>query len=194
MLTSETPWSGLRPYDLDAELPSTDVVWWVCGGWAIDLFLGRQTRDHADLDIGCFRQDAPWFQGLPEWSGSGAHAGKLHSLAVGDALPLHIDSLWFARVGATTWGFQLMLETRRGADWVFRRDAAITRSVADLWWTIGDGLRVMRPEIQMLYKAKDPRPQDEMDLSNVLPPSRWTPSRRPGRPEVPAVRHACRRC
>jgi hypothetical protein len=25
--------------------------WWVAGGWAIDLFLGRQTRHHADTDV-----------------------------------------------------------------------------------------------------------------------------------------------
>lgn len=32
----------LRPMELD---------WYVCGGWAIDLHLGRITRKRADLDI-----------------------------------------------------------------------------------------------------------------------------------------------
>ncbi|MGD6844537.1 nucleotidyltransferase domain-containing protein [Bacillus infantis] len=31
--------------------------WFVAGGWAIDLFIGKQTRPHADLEIGIFRED-----------------------------------------------------------------------------------------------------------------------------------------
>ena len=29
--------------------------WWIAGGWAIDLFIGRVTREHADVEIGAFR-------------------------------------------------------------------------------------------------------------------------------------------
>ena len=31
--------------------------WYVCGGWAIDLFLGRVTRAHKDVDISVARAD-----------------------------------------------------------------------------------------------------------------------------------------
>jgi Aminoglycoside-2''-adenylyltransferase len=31
--------------------------WWVAGGWAFDLYLGRQGRSHKDLDIGIPRRD-----------------------------------------------------------------------------------------------------------------------------------------
>src|SRR5215212_7210429 len=31
--------------------------WWFAGGWAIDLFLGRVTREHDDIEIGVFRRD-----------------------------------------------------------------------------------------------------------------------------------------
>ena len=31
--------------------------WSLCGGWAVDAWLGRQTRDHADIDIAVFRDD-----------------------------------------------------------------------------------------------------------------------------------------
>jgi Aminoglycoside-2''-adenylyltransferase len=33
------------------------VPWWIAGGWAIDLFLGRQTREHEDLDVLILRRD-----------------------------------------------------------------------------------------------------------------------------------------
>src|SRR4051812_43144367 len=32
-------------------------MWGVAGGWAIDLFLGRQTRAHADVDVAILRDD-----------------------------------------------------------------------------------------------------------------------------------------
>jgi predicted nucleotidyltransferase len=31
--------------------------WSICGGAAIDIFLGRQTRTHKDLDIAVFWED-----------------------------------------------------------------------------------------------------------------------------------------
>jgi hypothetical protein len=33
------------------------VPWYVAGGWAIDLFLGRVTRDHRDVDLAIARAD-----------------------------------------------------------------------------------------------------------------------------------------
>src|SRR5262245_48195731 len=31
--------------------------WWVAGGWAIDLWLWRMTREHSDLEISIWRED-----------------------------------------------------------------------------------------------------------------------------------------
>lgn len=31
--------------------------WFICGGWALDLFLDKETRDHEDIEIGIFRED-----------------------------------------------------------------------------------------------------------------------------------------
>src|SRR2546422_8238816 len=31
--------------------------WAICGGWAIDAWLGHQTRDHADVDISVLADD-----------------------------------------------------------------------------------------------------------------------------------------
>ncbi|MFB4283322.1 nucleotidyltransferase domain-containing protein [Nonomuraea sp. MTCD27] len=32
-------------------------AWFLCGGWAADAWLGRQTRDHCDVDIAVFHPD-----------------------------------------------------------------------------------------------------------------------------------------
>jgi len=31
--------------------------WGVCGGWAIDLYLAKVTREHHDIEIAVFRKD-----------------------------------------------------------------------------------------------------------------------------------------
>src|SRR5690348_7257001 len=44
-------------------------VWFVSGGWAIDLFLGRVTREHEDIEVGILRsqqKDARWLL-EPDW-------------------------------------------------------------------------------------------------------------------------------
>jgi predicted glycosyl hydrolase (DUF1957 family) len=32
-------------------------AWWVGGGWAIDLWLGDQSRDHEDIEVCILRRD-----------------------------------------------------------------------------------------------------------------------------------------
>ncbi len=43
-----------EPLSIDAVgrlLQSGTVPWWIAGGWAIDLHLGRRSRAHADVDV-----------------------------------------------------------------------------------------------------------------------------------------------
>lgn len=43
--------------------------WLLCGGWAADAWLGRQTRDHFDVDIAVFHHDqSAIFQHFPDWA------------------------------------------------------------------------------------------------------------------------------
>ncbi|HEX5563842.1 MAG TPA: hypothetical protein VFX34_02680, partial [Sporosarcina sp.] len=43
--------------------------WGVAGGWAIDLFLGNQTREHSDIEIAILREDQHRMKNsLADWS------------------------------------------------------------------------------------------------------------------------------
>lgn len=44
--------------------------WWaLCGGWAADAWLGRQTRDHGDIDIAVFfDEERKLFEFLRDWN------------------------------------------------------------------------------------------------------------------------------
>ena len=67
------------------------------------------------------------------------------------------------------WRIQVMIEESDDGDWVSRRDPGIRRPLAGIGRTTSDGLRYLAPEIQLYYKAKDPRPKDEADFTTVLP-------------------------
>lgn len=45
--------------ELFSDLPEK---WWIAGGWAIDLFLGEQTREHEDVDVAILRKDEVAFR------------------------------------------------------------------------------------------------------------------------------------
>lgn len=56
--------------------------WYVAGGWAVDLFLGRQTRPHQDIEVAVLRRDQrllrqvlagwTWSKFVPGSQGGGA--------------------------------------------------------------------------------------------------------------------------
>ncbi len=62
-----------------------------------------------------------------------------------------------------------MLDEASDGNWVSRRDRGIRRPVAGIGKTSSDGIPYLVPEIQLFYKAKDPRPKDEADFAAVLP-------------------------
>ena len=50
-------WEPLSPKDVLAIMRGFRPPWWVCGGSALDLFIGRETRRHDDLDVAVLRRD-----------------------------------------------------------------------------------------------------------------------------------------
>lgn len=50
-------WAPLSPAEVSDLLRDLSVPWWVAGGWAIDLIVGKQTRPHADIDVQFLRAD-----------------------------------------------------------------------------------------------------------------------------------------
>lgn len=165
----DDPWAGLGPAEVRSTLEGLATPWWMCGGWGIDLWLGRQTRSHADTDIGCHRADVGELCGhIPDWEIFAALDGKLRPLSEGP-LSEDVSSLWCRRRDHTRWGLQVMIEEADERLWYFRRDPRIVRRRSELTCRSPSGIEVLRPEIQLLYKAKDIRPHDEADFVAVLP-------------------------
>lgn len=51
------PWEPMTPAEVVDLLAPMDRPWWIAGGWAIDLHLGRTTREHGDIDVLILRED-----------------------------------------------------------------------------------------------------------------------------------------
>lgn len=164
-------WEPLAPDEGAALFVGAGFPWWISGGWAIDRYLGRRTRSHDDLDIGVLRRDQLAVQhhldGWELWAAD--PPGSLRPWSPGEWLPVGVHDVWCRRPGTTTWRFQLQLNEADGDDWVSRRDPGIRRPLVASVVTDDVGLPVLAPEIQLLMKAKAPRPKDEADLAAVLP-------------------------
>src|SRR5436309_6543830 len=145
--------------------------WFVAGGWAIDLLLGRETRPHKDIEIAILRQDQLGLQRhLVGWDfravlpGTGGYSrpwlseqwldNPIHEIhaSVNEAPPLEI-----------------LLNEREGSDWVFRRDHRIHRALTAVGGQTPGGVPYLAPEIVLLYKAATPSPLDEADFNAALP-------------------------
>jgi Aminoglycoside-2''-adenylyltransferase len=163
-------WDAWHPRTLAERLADVPFPWCVAGGWAVDLFLGRATREHHDLEIAV---PASWFARVPPrvpevefWvpHGEGALAPMSSETLAG---PSH--QTWAYERAAGRWRFDVFREPHDGDTWICRRDPTIRRPYADLVARTPDGIPYLAPEVVLLFKAKGQRPKDVADLGNLLP-------------------------
>jgi hypothetical protein len=163
------PWDPIGPSDAVQMFEHAPFWWAVGGGWAIDMFLGRQTRYHHDLDIAVARHE----QGrvfetlvLLGWDCHIAASGQLTPWR-GERLATGENNIWCRRPGDPFWRFDLVMTEIDDGDWVFRRNPRV-RLRMDEAITVGSPSFVS-PQVQLLFKARHRQPKDEADLAAALP-------------------------
>jgi hypothetical protein len=87
----------------------------------------------------------------------------------GEAARTEVNSLWCRPLGASLWVMQLLLDESADDSWVFRRQPDIRLPLGMAVRRNSAGLPYLSPEIQLLYKAKDPRPRDQADFDHIAP-------------------------
>ena len=167
------PWS---PSEVARFFALFAAPWWIAGGWAIDLFVGRQTRAHEDIDVQVLRRDQHAVRAqFGAWDVQAAlspprdEAWPFQPWRLDDVLDEAIHDIWCRSASTQPWALQLMIADTRDERWICRRTPLIVRSVADLGGVTADGIPYLAPEIQLLYKAKGRRPKDEADFMHALP-------------------------
>jgi hypothetical protein len=161
-------WDAWSPHEAALHLETLTAPWYVTAGWALDLFLDVQTREHDDLEIGV---PAQRFAEVREALGS------LEFVVIGDgkAWPMTESTLsthhqtWVREHDGGPWRVDVFREPWDGDAWICRRDRRIRLSAADLIMRTSDGIPYARPEVVLLFKAKASRPKDEVDFATVLP-------------------------
>ncbi|MCQ4209613.1 nucleotidyltransferase domain-containing protein [Streptomyces longispororuber] len=165
------PWDPAPAGEVAALFEEIGAPWWLAGGIAIELAVGRRLRAHGDIDVMVLRRDQTRAQqALRGWELWAADPpGSLRPWAAGEPLAPGVHDIWCRPGPDAPWRIQLMLEESEGAAWVSRRDARVSRPLDALGFTTGDGTPVVVPEVQLHYKAKGVRPKDELDFDAALP-------------------------
>jgi len=163
-------WDAWTPVEVAAELDGVDVPWCVVGGWAIDLFLGQQTRAHEDLEIavlrGDFRSIRTALRGFDLYS---VGDGEVRRLAPEGQPAAEKHQNWVLDTDAQRWRADVMLEPGDAETWVFRREPTIRAARDTMIRRTTDGIPFLAPAGALLFKAKATRPKDEADLQACLP-------------------------
>jgi hypothetical protein len=169
-------WQPWRPHEVAALFATLRTPWWIAGGWAIDLFLGRQTRAHEDIDVLILRRDRHALRAqLRTWDVQAAlpeprdESWPFLTWCLDEDLGETIHDIWCRPAATQPWALQLMIDNTLGDKWICRRTPSIQRSVATLGGLTPDGIPYLAPEIQLLYKAKGLRPKDAADFRSALP-------------------------
>lgn len=165
-------WEPLSPVEVAARFCDLRVPWWIAGGWAIDLFVGRTTRCHANIDVQILRHDQLSIQAmLASWDLHAADPpGTLRPWKPGEILPVHVHDIWCRPDPTAPWALQLMLADTDGNRWIFRRDRRVSRPLSMLTRSTTGGIPYLAPEIQLLFKAKPVRlDKDEHDFATACP-------------------------
>ena len=134
----------------------------VAGGWAVDLFLDRETRAHADVDLAIFRCDQAM---LPRSGWTWTTVGG--AVWAGERLELPVHQLHGA--GPAGERVEVLLQESDRGEWRFRRDLAVSMPLAQSTVLSAQGIAILAPEIVLLFKAKAPRAKDEADFAALAP-------------------------
>lgn len=150
-----------------------DRPWAVCGGWAIDLYIGRVIRSHKDVDFMILRKDQLIIQEYLSsrgWNLEKAAGGQLAPWQIGEWIDLPIHIIWCKNPKSSPDFVELLFDEVDEVNFLFRRDASIALPVEKMIILSRPGIPILAPEIVLLYKSGNPEdPFVAVDFKNVLP-------------------------
>lgn len=186
-----------EPFAWIAEVMSSfRKPWFVCGGWAVDAWLGRQTRDHGDFDVSVFHDDQrALFEHLAGWNLI-AHDPNVAGAATEPwdgrplDLPAHIHARppgagnrellerWVRTPGSQSrdgQDLEIILNERIADNWLLNNEPPVALPLAQAIRT-ARGVPLAAPETLTFFKAtayRDlpgyPRHHDEADFAALVP-------------------------
>lgn len=164
------PWEPLSLEETVEAVAALPGRWWITGGRALELFVGRSWRDHDDADVAVCRRDLPLLrEHLVGWDLHVAASGVLRPWN-GEALEVerHENNLWCRRTPEGPWVLDVTISQGDESAWIYRPDPALrvpwTEAVLE-----AAGVPYLAPELQLLFKSRAPRPKDDLDAQETIP-------------------------
>jgi len=163
-------WQPLSVIEVTQLFVHAPFTWGLGGGYAVEQFLGTAIRTHGDIDIVVYRDEQLSLQHwLADWHLCAADPpGTLRSWLADESLPVGIHDIWGHCHGTHAWQMQIMLAEAEGNEWFSRRSSLIRGKRDDLIVAY-HGIPCVRIEVQLLYKAKNLLPKDDLDFRACLP-------------------------
>lgn len=179
--------------DLNIFFKGFPHTWCVSGGWAIDLFLGRKTRDRCDLDVSVFNpghHDSVEFILGKQWAIEGKEADGFKRIGDVNDLDEEIRYFWSFPRGAAFISeytdnngnrrisynrqtqesldyIEVFFDRFEDDEFVYRRNTSIRRSKEKSVIQKPE-YAFLAPELVLLYKSKRIRPTDNLDLQAAI--------------------------
>lgn len=157
-----------EPQRIHQVLQNYPGQWAIAGGWAIDLFLNRETRIHGDIEICIPRNEQGQLQAfLAGWKFRHYHQGKASPWQSQEYLELPIHEIH----GNDDQGnkIEILLNEIEEGQWKFRRNLEVIYPNQHFIQISDLGIPMLAPEIVLLYKSKGSREKDTADLRMTLP-------------------------
>ena len=174
-------WECLELDEVKSMLDPVGKPWWVAGGIALELFLGKMTRPHHDVDVAILRKDqlefqrhlSDWELWIPtgEWAGEPEKSFALFLPWKPGERQLDTSQAWCKRSPNESWAFELLFCSGNETSWKFKRDESIELPLSDVGLTSNDGIPYLKPEVVLLHKAVSRWQGDyaETDFERTLP-------------------------
>jgi hypothetical protein len=156
-------WDPLNPEQIADLLAGCGARWIVAGGRAARV--GAPARHHSDTDISIAAADVGLIRAaMRDWHLWEVDDGALKPLLPGVALTPECEELWVRRDAGQPWRFEFLLDRYSTDDeWVYKRDPRVRLPWQRAVHSAG-GVEYLRPELALLFKAKNDRPKDRADL------------------------------
>jgi Aminoglycoside-2''-adenylyltransferase len=140
--------------------------WCIAGGWAIDLWLERPTRDHGDVEIAILRDDQLELRDFLD-DGTFYIATPGGNVRWRDRQLLMLPIHEF-HVDLQHHDLEVLLNEHDTEEWVYRRDGRVRMPIRN--WIVrgGFGVPVIAPEIALLYKSKKTSAKDDLDFHSAV--------------------------
>jgi len=165
------PWEPLDVAGARAFYDGFDRPWWLVGGYALEAFTGPW-REHEDIDTSMLACDAPLLREHvgDEWDLWTNVDGRIRPMTERwPDLPEPDCQIWVRRGAAAPWVMDVPVTPDVNGLWQNKRLPDHVVPLDEATWVTGDGVRVLNPEIVLLFKSTNGRPKDRRDLDRALP-------------------------